>query len=318
MVKNLIAFQPSTVSYLINDLLKERLLISTGKISHDRGPGKPGNLLTLNNTFAQFLGIYVEGPAVQLFRIGLDGDVLAEMEEKIDSPHDVEETIVRMIGKQQTNEVPIKGIGIAINGLVLEGDKIKFGLREGEQERMEMVGLTERLRGHFPELPLAIENDAHCTAIHYQVTQQKEHGNVLIYMLNKEPFGIGCSILLHGQLYKGKNGAAGQFFYKGTRFAEIANRRQPDYLHTMIQELMPHIATSSYLLDPEKVVFTGSYLAEITDEELTILHRWIGEYDFPYNIEFALGEETLHPGKGAAFLSIHHFVDDFIAKVGAR
>ena len=38
--------------------------------------------------------------------------------------------------------------------------------------------------------------------------------NVVLYVLNDIPFGIGCGLIMDGNLYRGKQGAAGEFFLK--------------------------------------------------------------------------------------------------------
>ncbi|WP_277587301.1 ROK family protein [Psychrobacillus antarcticus] len=318
MIKNYTNFQASTISYLINDLRKIGMVKNFGETVQGVGPGKPGSLLHLNNDIAQFIGIYVEDNQINLYVLGLNGETIDFTQSVIQSPTEVENILINMVKNKIENHSNIKGIGIAMKAMVLRGDKIRFGLREGIMEPWELEGLEKRLKTQFKSIPLLIENDSHCTAILYQYLQKKDKMDLLLYMLNKVPFGIGCSILINGKLHKGTNGASGQYYYKGSNFTNLIHESTNNNLVNLVRVLMPHISTSSYLIDPQKVVLTGSYFNNVSLNQLKEVKKIIEEYNMPYEFEFTQGNIELDPGKGAAFIAINNYIEDIISKVGAR
>ena len=57
-LKEFCNLQASTVSYLINDLKQQNLVVDIGKEDTQGRVGKPGNMVGLNNREAAFLGMY--------------------------------------------------------------------------------------------------------------------------------------------------------------------------------------------------------------------------------------------------------------------
>lgn len=319
MLKDYTNFQASTVSYLVNDLRNFGMVIDCGETLQGNGPGKPGNLIQLNNKLAQFIGVYVEDNQVNLYVIGLNGETIDFQQTKIEYPTQVERVLIEMVQAKFHENSNIQGIGIAMKAMVLSGDKIRFGFRKGMLEQWELQGLKQRLNDHFEGIPIIIENDSNCTAILYQYQQKRDKMDLILYLLNRIPFGIGCAMLVKGELIKGANGAAGQYFYKGSKLIEyISNSEEKGCLENIVDGLMPHISTTSYLFDPEKIVLSGSFLNEVKPETLSKVEAIIKSYRLPYEVILTEGNLEFDPGKGAALIAINNFISDFIAKVGAR
>lgn len=82
--------------------------------------------------------------------------------------------------------------------------------------------------------------------------------------------------------------------------------------------IMPHVATSAYLVDPKKIVLSGNIFNEISPEELENLHRIFKAYDIPMDMIITKGNHELDPAKGAALIAMNDYISTFIEKVGAR
>lgn len=312
--------QASTASYLVNDLKRMGMVIDSGETIQGRGPGKPGNLIQLNNNLAQFIGVYVEDNQVNVYVIGLDGTTLDYRKAAIENPTQVEQALVPLVDSICHENPVIRGIGIAMKAMVLSDGTIRFGYKEGMNEHWKLEGLLQRLNEHFCGIPIMIENDASCTALLYQYEQKEDNMDLVLYLLNRIPFGIGCAILVNGKVLKGAKGATGQYFEKGSRLRGLAKEitGKDENLESFIEALLPHIATTAYLLDPKLVVLTGSFLNDLDPETIERVESIIGSYRLPVEVVLTQGNKAFDPAKGAALIAMNDYISSFIAKVGAR
>lgn len=320
VLKEYINLKASTTSYLVNDLKRLGLVIDSGIITQDGGPGKPGNLLKLNNDFAQFIGCYVENNLVNVYVIGLDGTTLSHKSIFVDNYTKVKQALIDIIVTLCEKNSKIRGIGIAMKGVVLLDGTIQVKYGEGKDEAWKLEGLLQHLKQHFPEIPVVIENDANCSAILYQHEEREIELDLLLYLLNKTPFGIGCGILVNGQILKGATGVAGEYFEKGKRIQKLIEgiSDQNIYAEKFIESIFSHISTSVYLLNPKKVVISGNILNDISTTTIKKIGEIIKDYDLPVDVILTKGNEDLGPAKGAALIAMNDYISSFIGKVGAR
>lgn len=101
----------------------------------------------------------------------------------------------------------ISGVGLALGGIVnRKKGTVYWPQYEGTSYIYMSVPLRDYLENKF-KLPVAIENDANaCVLAEHEVNFPKCKN--LIYMFS----GVGCGIMTGGQLYRGKNGGAGELF----------------------------------------------------------------------------------------------------------
>jgi len=320
MLKEHTNMQASTASYLMNDLKSIGIVINSGETIQGSGAGKPGNLIQLNNNLAQFIGIYVEDNQVNVYVTGLDGITLDYRKVVMGNPTQVEQALIQVVDSICQENSIIRGIGIAMKAMVLSDGTIRFGYRDGMNENWKLQGLLQRLTTHFSGIPIVIENDANCTALLYQYEQKEDKMDLVLYLLNRIPFGIGCSILVKGKLLKGANGSTGQYFEKGSRLRSLAidKTNKDEYLESFITALMPHIATTAYLLDPKIVVLSGSFLSDLEEKTVDKVESIIKSYHLPIEVILTKGNQDYDPAKGAALIAMNDYISSFIAKVGAR
>lgn len=312
-----IQLQPSTLSYLINDLKRMGLVVNSGLAPSQIGPGKPATMISLNQSHTKFLGLYAKDDQLVLYVVGLDGALARRAVYTIPSPDLLEESMIGAIGSMLKEFTDIEGIGIAIKGVVLTADAIEFGQREHlGYRRWQIQGLTAHLRSQFP-VPVILENDANCMALLYQYGQQRSRLNLLLYLLNQSPFGIGCAILDQGKLLRGGRGAAGQYFEKGSPFVHENGTGprvtdSPRFVHLLMQ----HILSAAYLLDPDEIVLTGSLFDQAGDQDA--LAQELGRQRFPMPVTIRAEDTRYNPAMGAALIATTQFISDTIIKVGAR
>lgn len=80
-------------------------------------------------------------------------------------------------------------------------------LLQASNPLLERVNLTMHLRSVFHELPILIENDANLAVFSQQDASRNEDSNELFVFFTQ---GIGLGVIIHGKLYCGSNGFAGE------------------------------------------------------------------------------------------------------------
>lgn len=318
-LKESCSLQASTVSYLVNDLRTCNLVVDIGKEDTQGRVGKPGNTISLNNEKAQFLGVYVEDDCLHAYLIGIDGKTLGY--EYVEyAPNDVEKMIFAIIETNLKAHHSIQGIGITIKAIVYNDGRIKSGIRRGSQDgkvSWDLVDLPDNLKEAFPDVPIIIENDANSAAALYRYTQKCD--NFVLYILNDIPFGIGCGLMVNGKVYRGFTGAAGEFFVKDLKVRQIYADvdAKVGTADKIIPVILPHILQTAYLLDPERIVLTGSLFRNLSGQELENAYAYFG--DVPMMVDIDGGEEQqLNPARGAAMLAIDDYIQRFVEEVAKR
>lgn len=315
-----LGLQASTLSYLVNDLKRMDLVKNSGQTIASDGPGKPATLIRLNPDKAHFLGLYVEVDQIRAFVVGIDGAIIDESAFPLEPPSALDECVRRAIGAVLESDALVEGIGIAMKGLVLNDDAIRFGQREKIGfKSWQIEGFLTHLRSDFDK-PIMLENDANCVAVLHQYQQQRGDMDLVLYLLNQNPFGIGCAILNKGELIHGARGAAGQYFEKGSPFIqpEEVARRETETMDHFLEKMLEHILTISYLLDPEEIILTGNIFREEQRSHERDLLAGIARYPFPMRVDIRNEDQKFNPGMGAAMIATDQYIRDTIEKVGAR
>lgn len=170
----------------------------------------------------------------------------------------------------------------------------------------------------FPQIPILVENDANCAAALYHYENCLQSDNLVAYLLNKDPFGIGLGLVMSGVVYKGANGAAGEYYDQDANIRHLADRLQTeeDFVSQFIPAILPHIFQTSYLVDPEFVVLSGTFFESLQPESLAALEAIL--QPLPVPVRIASGEHRLNPAKGVALLATNNFVSSFVAEVTRR
>ncbi len=311
--------QASTIVYLVNDLKKNNVLIDLGQTEQNGKVGKPGNMLALNGKAFQVLGIYVEDELLLVHRIGLDGKTFACRSVPFDGEH-VLEAVCSVIEEELAQFPNLQAIGLAIKGIVFNDGAIRSGLRHspGGDEVWNFSGLTSALQQKFPRIPILVENDANCAAALYHYENCLRSSNLVAYLLNKAPFGIGLGLVMPGGVYRGANGAAGEYCDQDAKIRQLAKglQTEEDFVTQFIPAILPHIFQTSYLVDPDCIVLSGTYFESLKPESLTTLEKIFQALPVPVHI--ASGEHRLSPAKGAALLATNNFISSFVEEVTKR
>ena len=313
-LKDYCGLQASTVSYLVSALKQSGIIRDSGIENQQHRIGKPGNLIELDNNAAQFLGMYVEDTCIDTYLIGIDGKTIREERFPIgDDP--VKKAVIRCV-REKLDEAPqISGVGIAIKAIVYKDGTIRSAPRRGSGHRnWSFAGLQSELQMTYPRIPVIVENDANCAAELYNYMCKREKKDIVLYLMNRDPFGIGCGLLLDGKVYRGAHGAAGEVYSEGSRFSKLAEKEMGnhDFLTEILETLKPYVTRTAAFLDPECFVFTGSCMNGFGPECEEIMNGTTESTGIPVIAESG---DVLNPAKGAALLVIDKFVFNLVNEV---
>ena len=199
------ALQRSTVSLIVEDLCIEGLI---EEINGESTGGRPPILLSLRTADAVAIGVDVGTNQTIVATSDLAGRVLQE--ERFETQSDAKETTKRIIERARRlirrNHGTIEGIGVSLPGLVNpDGSGLfvpNFDWRD--------VPLAKDLNA-ATGLPVTMDNDANAAALAELWFGRPEIRQVRDFILVLVEGGVGTGIVFDGQVYRGENGAAGEF-----------------------------------------------------------------------------------------------------------
>lgn len=199
----------TTVSSLIAELLAAGLVREVG--TAESGGGRPGTVLELNPRAGGMIGVEL---GVEYLRVVLADFCAAALWHRevsfsrCDGPDAVVEVLMALVAEataaaQQAGQ-PILGLGLAAPGLVdIETGTLLFGPNLGWRD----VALRQRLRQSF-SFPIFVDNDAKASALgerYFGIAQSVD--NFVFVLAN---VGLGCGIVLGGEVHRGATGSAGE------------------------------------------------------------------------------------------------------------
>lgn len=196
----------AAMSGLTRDLIDRGLLRETSMVQRQ---GRPSALLGLNPDGAAFIGVSMMSDPAPVALVDLAGGHLA----RIDIPRDADPAVfaravdgaITSLEKQSgIGRDRITGIGVALSGLVdpAQENVIRstlLGLRD-----VPLAALIREATG----LPTVIENDAKALAVSEKLfgAARDMQSFTLIWLGG----GIGAAHFVHGALYRGAHGGAGE------------------------------------------------------------------------------------------------------------
>ena len=199
------ALQRSTVSLIVEELRVDGLI---EEVSGESTGGRPPILLSLRTADAVAIGVDVGTNKTIVATSDLAGRVLQE--ESFDTSPDAEVTTQHIIDRAnkllRRNNGTIEGLGVSLPGLVnSDGTELfvpTFNWRD--------IPLAKDLSAGTG-LPVTIENDANAAALAELWFGRPEIREVRDFILVLVEDGVGTGIVFDGQVYRGENGAAGEF-----------------------------------------------------------------------------------------------------------
>lgn len=201
----------TTVSTIVSQLIDEGWLIEIGT-GQSKGGRRP-ILLSLDYGAGYVMGIGAGATHLIALVTDLDAHVLAEAERPFATAEGPETGIAAIvsIGQEVLTQSGVDpshlvGVGVGVPGPVDHGRgaTISPPIMPG----WSGVPVRDRLKQQFHGVPVYLENDANLGALgelHYGAGQDIDN---LAFI--KVATGVGCGIIIGGQIYHGHTGAAGE------------------------------------------------------------------------------------------------------------
>jgi predicted NBD/HSP70 family sugar kinase len=198
--------QRSTVSLIVEELIHTGLIT---EVYGESSGGRPPQLLSLKTTDAVAIGIDLAHQNVIVATSDLSGNVLEK--ELFQIENGLDKTVERIIEISKSfikkHKGSIEGIGISVQGMVnsWDGDVVIIPYLHWHHPK-----IAERIR-KATGLPVKVENDANSAALAELWFGRPEIKNVRDFILVYITNGIGTGIVFDGEIYRGKDGVAGEF-----------------------------------------------------------------------------------------------------------
>ena len=199
------ALQRSTVSLIVEQLRVDGLI---EEVSGESTGGRPPVLLSLRTADAVAIGVDLGTTRTIVATSDLAGRVLDQ--EQFETDPSAAKTTKEIIDCAQRfirrNNGTIEGIGVSLPGLVdPEGKELfipTFNWRD-----LPLASEISEATG----LPVTMDNDANAAAQAELWFGRPEIREVRDFILVLVETGVGTGIVFDGQVYRGENGAAGEF-----------------------------------------------------------------------------------------------------------
>lgn len=200
------ALQRSTVSLIVDELRSIGLI---NEIEGESSGGRPPQLLSLKTAHAVAIGVDVGKKRTVVATSDLAGRILDQEEFATDK--DLEVAILRIIETinrfSNKHRGTIEGIGISLPALVEPGTGRVIMIPHFDWDASVFA---ERIRV-ATGLPVKADNDANAAALAELWFGRPEVSSVRDFILVLVDIGIGTGIVFDGQIYRGKDGIAGEF-----------------------------------------------------------------------------------------------------------
>ena len=199
------ALQRSTVSLIVEELRVDGLI---EEVSGESTGGRPPILLSLRTADAVAIGVDLGTTRTIVATSDLVGRVLEQ--ETFETNPDAKVTMNEIIDRARRfirrNNGTIEGIGISLPGLVDPEGKELF-IPTFKWRDLPLANEISAGTG----LPVTMDNDANAAAQAELWFGRPEIREVRDFIIVLVEDGVGTGIVFDGQVYRGENGAAGEF-----------------------------------------------------------------------------------------------------------
>ena len=202
----------ATVSSIVDDLIRKKLITEQGYGSSTSEGGRPGIHLVFNPTSSYGIGVDVGGTKILIVLTDLDGNVVHK--EEYPTVYDLEEiiTIIKNFIKcSPVNEEDISTMGMGIPGILDSENGIVV---DAPALRWENLPIGAIMGKNF-SFPIFINNDVKCALFgELQYGAGKSCKSLAFIAIGT---GVGSAIYVNGGLLEGAHFSAGEIGYMTDR-----------------------------------------------------------------------------------------------------
>ena len=206
-ISRITGLQQATITYIVNDLIKWKLVTETGLMTGKKGRRSIG--ISINNDVYRVIGVCLTRSYFSIGVFNLSGKLLES--EQIDtvgnSPLDVLKKLkISLSGYIAKSKKKILSIGIGIPGPFIH-DKNHIALMTGVPG-WENIDIKTELETEF-NIPIFMEHDANAGAYAQNwFVKDIKPSDVLLYVTMSA--GIGAGVITNHEIFRGFLGTAGE------------------------------------------------------------------------------------------------------------
>ncbi len=199
-----------TVSNYVNHYIKKGIVVE-GELDESTGGRKPV-LVELNPKAGYIVGVGLNMLSMVGVLVDLEINVIAEI--KRDRNPENSETVIddmvnmaqEIIKKAEIDRNKIVGVGVGVPGIIDErGRTIRWPQSLGEKDINVCLSIKDTFEKRL-DIPTFVENDANAAVLGEKWLGLDRDVRHMLYMFS----GVGCGILINGEIYRGATGAAGE------------------------------------------------------------------------------------------------------------
>ena len=215
-VAKTLSISKPTVSKLVDELISEGWFREKESSSSNASGGRRAFQIYFNHNAKYIVGVDIGGTSVEIAVMNLNGDI---KEKVVFSTQDhltkdfvqfIADKITILIQENDLDTSQIIGAGIGVPGITDVEKGIVF---DAPSLGWKQFNFLERMDKLLP-FPVYIDNDVNVAALGEQWKGAgKDKNNILQITLGT---GIGCGMIINGQLYRGSSFAAGEIGYMVT------------------------------------------------------------------------------------------------------
>ncbi|WP_026692765.1 ROK family transcriptional regulator [Peribacillus kribbensis] len=211
----------TTVSTLVSELLKEKLVLETGSISSS-GAGRNAVEITFNAFFGYVLAIDIGRYWVRFSISNLNGEILNKLSRNISTSKTLENLMghilsgtTELMAKLNIQQKQILSVCVSAPGIIDQQGILKRTLA---LPQLEGIHFRDHLDKLFPETSIRIENDINVAAVaeNWKGIGSKYKTFVFLGIGS----GLGCGFIINGQLFRGVTGSAGEIGFLRPGFTD--------------------------------------------------------------------------------------------------
>jgi hypothetical protein len=211
-----------TVSNYVNHYIKKGLVIE-GELDESTGGRKPV-LVELNSKAGYIVGVGLNMLSIVGVLVDLEINVIAEL--KIERPPENSENVIErmvdmateIIEKAEIDKDKIVGVGVGVPGIIDErGRTIRWPQSLGEKDLSVCLSIKDTFERRL-NIPTFVENDANAAVLGEKWLGLDRDVRHMLYMFS----GVGCGVLINGEIYRGATGAAGELGINSSKVSKEA------------------------------------------------------------------------------------------------
>lgn len=208
------ALSRSTVSSIVAELQSAGMISFNSDVeaSSHRKPGRPGSLLSLDPSVGAVIGVDIDHERLSVLVADAAHTVLAEDHRVLERDHDARDVmrltsrlVDRTVQRSGVKRERLAGVGVGLAGPV---DLVTGRIHPSSiAPSWQFVDARKELEDLL-KLPVYIDNDANLGALAEMMWGAGRGVSEAAYV--KVDTGVGVGIVMHGRIYRGATGTAGE------------------------------------------------------------------------------------------------------------